>query len=118
MAPYFTVWSLRKLARRREALSGVCNLAAVAPMFCVETGIKAFFWATLIYDYTDAAGQRFEKLPESVKVRLDFQGAGVNASAVWFVTSMLGVAFEPPRKASCHSVTVMTRMSLTTAVLS
>jgi hypothetical protein len=40
------------------------------PMFCFETCIKLFFWAALIYDYTEAEGHTFSTLSEPIRVLL------------------------------------------------
>ena len=70
-------WTARSKARKLTRAKGAmleldceCSDRTMPPMFCVETAIKAFFWATMIYDYTEAEGHRFENLPESVKTLL------------------------------------------------
>lgn len=59
----------RKLARRRAdvCMAALCPHIAAAPMFCVETAIKLFFWSTIAYDYTEAEGHVFSNIPEVVR---------------------------------------------------
>lgn len=58
----------RKLAARSAALRAAAGAegATGAPMFCMETAIKLFFWSTIAYEYTEAEGQKFSTLPEEV----------------------------------------------------
>jgi hypothetical protein len=53
------------------------DAAAPAPMFCFETCIKLFFWAALIYDFTEADGQSPGILPESIRELLGEVGAAM-----------------------------------------
>lgn len=56
-----------KLAARNAHLHALAMPAFVSePLFCVETAIKTFFWATVMYDYAEADGHTFQKLPEAV----------------------------------------------------
>jgi hypothetical protein len=47
--------------------TGRKSRASPPPMFCFETCIKLFFWAALIYDYTEAEGHTFQALPEPIR---------------------------------------------------
>jgi hypothetical protein len=55
-----------KLARRKRAFAD--TPIADAPMFCIETAIKAFFWSTVLYDYTEAEGHKFSSIPEEARL--------------------------------------------------
>lgn len=57
----------RKRDRRNNLIRYVCPVLMEEPMFCVEHAIKFFFWSALAYDYTEADGATFEKLPESIR---------------------------------------------------
>jgi hypothetical protein len=58
----------RKLTRRKDWLATcVCSETLNAPMFCFETAIKCFFWSTIMYDYTEAEGYKFQNIPEPVR---------------------------------------------------
>ena len=55
-----------KVAARNALIPAEYDSLRSQPLFCVETAIKLFFWATVIYDYDEAAGHKFENLPASV----------------------------------------------------
>ena len=85
-------WTLKsrpaKLAARPAAVP------AAEPMFCVETAIKAFFWATVVYDYAEADGHRFQNLPESVKALV----AEVDDAMALFSLEMRRLFYDPERE--------------------
>jgi hypothetical protein len=59
----------RKLERRKRTRADLwCPQAADAPMFCIETAIKTFFWSTVLYDYTEAASHKFSSIPEEARI--------------------------------------------------
>jgi hypothetical protein len=60
----------RRIHRRNSQIAQLCHLApslADEPMFCVEHAIKCFFWSALAYDYTEAEGATFQRLPEAIR---------------------------------------------------
>ena len=69
-------WTERSLPRKLDSRSTALRAAAGAegatgaPMFCMETAIKLFFWSTIAYDYAEAEGHKFSNLPEEVTALL------------------------------------------------
>ena len=57
----------RKRARRNDQMRQLCPELCSEPMFCLEYAIKFFFWSVLMYDYTEAEGATFQKLPEAIR---------------------------------------------------
>lgn len=57
----------RKLTRRNSQIRKVAPELQNEPMFCVEYAIKFFFWSALAYDYTEAEGATFQRLPEDIR---------------------------------------------------
>ena len=51
-----------------QLLSGNDPSCSKGPMFCLETAIKAFFWSTLLYDYTEANDHKFTTIPTQVRL--------------------------------------------------
>lgn len=56
-----------KLERRNAQICQVCPGLFSEPMFCMEYAIKFFFWSVLAYDYTEAEGATFQRLPEAIR---------------------------------------------------
>ena len=60
----------RKRAARAAATSGnaaVHAAVASAPLFCLETAIKLFFWSVLVYSYTETTGVSLETMPGPIR---------------------------------------------------
>ena len=55
-----------KIAARNGQIPAWHDALCRQPLFCVETAVRMFLWATAMYDYDDARGHKFENLPASV----------------------------------------------------
>ena len=67
-------WTEPELPRKLAALtaavgssSAMYSSVAGAPMFCLETAIKLFFWSVLVYSYTEADPTNIMNVPEAIR---------------------------------------------------
>ena len=55
------------MERRKALAEANGEEAGYAPVFCIESAIKTFFWSVMLYDYTEAEGHTFTNIPEEVR---------------------------------------------------